>query len=166
MGIDAGRYREKRRKQLTLPSGDVATIRKPGRDSYMKLLDAQDLRDRLPELQANVDPVTGEMKDITPEKQKLLKDIMDTLDEVLYICIVEPKLSKTPSGEALGIDELDPADYFYLISEVFKFADLSEDKLKGLFRPSEEQSGKDGGEDIASGQSETKSDIEIGKSAG
>jgi hypothetical protein len=166
MGIDAGRYRERRRKTLTMPSGDVATIRKPGRDSYMKLLDAQDLRDQLPQIEQNIDPTTGEFKTLTPERQKLVESMMDIMDEVLVKCVIEPKVSITPTEEALAVDELDLMDYFFLIQEVFVLADMSEEKIQSLFRPSGKPVGEDGGGNSVVSQPKAESDSPAGTPIG
>ena len=164
-----GRYREKRTKKIDVPSGFVFTIRKPGRESYMKLLDAQDMRDALPDFKAkteNIDPATGQIVNLDEQSQKLLKRMMDLMDEVLVKCIVEPKTALVETDDALGVDEIDLPDYFVLVKEVFEFADLSEQKMKSLFPVKPEQPGVTGGESSDGSQPEAKPDIETGKSPG
>jgi len=156
-------YREKRRKTLISPSGDEFVIRRPGRDSYVKLLDAQALRDQIP---AVTDSEDGTPPEITPDSTKTVSAMMDLMDEVIIFCVVSPKIAQTASGEALAIDELEIFDYFFLVKEIFEFADLSEKKMKGLFQDSEKQAGNPGGENSDSSKSEAKPDTPTGGSVG
>jgi len=138
--MSARQYREKKRKQLTLSSGSVFTIRKPGRTAYMKLLSAQEAREGLPD---EIPDPTKLDKLTQGEMEKLL----DSVDAVLASCIIEPKvvIGKIANDDELSIEDIEIIDYFELLNEVIKFADLTEEKMQELFRSGGQQPGGIGG---------------------
>lgn len=133
-------YREKRRREVTAPSGDVYTIRKPGaraftrqfKDSVGAAKIPDDIEHALSDegIKEAEEAVKKDLKERSPE------ELVDSMDELILACVVDPKVveHETDDVNELWIQEIDLPDYFFLFREITDFAGVTTEKIRELFR--------------------------------
>lgn len=143
-------YREKRRKDVTAPSGDIYTIRKPGARALTKLFKGSSEKVVLPE---DIDEMLSDesMKEMAEEiiDKQSAEEIIASTDELIIACVINPKIvaDETDDDDELWIGDVDIADYFFLSKEIAEFAGVTTEKLRELFRSLGGASGALGGPD-------------------
>lgn len=134
-------YRAKRRKVITLPSGDKFLLKKPGKTALVELMDifgTQIGTDELTELDYE-----SMMADA--EKEKLSSEQLARLIDVLFVhCILKPKIvfELTDDDNEVWIEEIDPIDTIDLLKQLFEWIDLSPERIKETFFRSRQSSGE------------------------
>ena len=122
----AKKYREGKTKVVTLPSGDVFMIKKPGGRTMAKVSQLFEI---------NID-----LQD-NPSKEEIAKELaglhlQDNLVEIMDLlipgCVVEPKVSlvETHDEHTLFIDDIEYNDLYALLDEIMAFSGLSEQSMK------------------------------------
>lgn len=133
-------YRDKRRKEVTAPSGDVYTIRKPGARAFTKQFKdtigtaevPEDIEYALSEegMKEAEETVKKELKERTPE------ELITSMDALILDCVVDPKVveHETDDDNELWVQDIDLPDYFFLFREITEFAGVTAGKIRELFR--------------------------------
>lgn len=135
-------YRAKRRKIITLSSGDKLLLKKPGKTALVELMDIFGTQIAVGELtELDYESVIAEA-----EKSPLSSEQLARLIDVLFIhCIMKPKIvfEITDDDNELWIEEIDPIDTIDLLGQLFEWIDLSSERIKETFFRSEQPSGED-----------------------
>ena len=127
MAVTAKEYRAKRRKTITLKSGDKFTLRKFKRDVIMMLLDIFDVK-LTPELEAEEmeKAIIDSIKDLD-----LKEKLPALLDITLPGGIAKPQVElKSDDPEVLTLDEIDPLEQFELFEHIMDFNGFTEEAVK------------------------------------
>lgn len=143
-------YRAKRRKLITLPSGDRFLLKKPGKTALVELMDIFGTQIGASELtELDYETVMADA-----EKEKLSSEQLARLIDVLFInCVLEPKIvfELTDNDDEVWIEEIDPIDTIDLLKQLFEWIDLSPERIKETFfrsRQSSREGNRVGGDDV------------------
>jgi len=135
-------YRAKRRKLITLPSGDKFLLKKPGKTALVELMDifgTQVAADEIADL--DYESVVEESKK-TPLSSEQLAHLIDIL---FTHCVLRPKIvfELTDNDNEVWIEEIDPIDTINLLSQLFEWIDLSPERIKETFFRVGQSAGED-----------------------
>ncbi len=125
-------YRAKRRKLITLPSGDKFLLKKPGKTALvelMKILGAQVAAENVKDLDFE------SMVEASKEVQLSTEQLASLIDLLFAHCVLRPKIvfEYTEEDDEIWIEEIDPIDTTYLFQEIFVWINLSPESVKDTF---------------------------------
>jgi len=135
-------YRAKRRKLITLSSGDKFLLKKPGKTALVELMDIFDTKidaDRITDLDYEI------MIEKSKENQLSSEQLARLIDVLFTHCVLSPKIvfELTDNDNEIWIEEIDPIDTINLLTQLFEWIDLSPERIKETFFRGGQSIGKD-----------------------